>query len=61
LQSLIHDALEQHARATTQHLFSAETLQAILRGAANPFPTLRAWSLHGSPREAGGTYGGGQM
>jgi putative protein kinase ArgK-like GTPase of G3E family len=45
LQSLIHDALEQHARATTQQLFSAERLRAVLQGAENPYPTIRAWSL----------------
>jgi LAO/AO transport system kinase len=44
LQSLIHDALEQHARATTQQLFTAERLQAVLQGVENPFPTIRAWS-----------------
>lgn len=43
LQSLIHDALEQQARATTQQLFQPETLQAILQGAENPFPKIRAW------------------
>jgi LAO/AO transport system kinase len=61
LQSLIHDALEQHARATTQQLFTAERLQAVLQGVENPFPTIRAWSLYGSPRKAGGNLKRGQM
>jgi hypothetical protein len=33
------------ARATTQQLFSAERLRAVLQGAENPYPTIRAWSL----------------
>ncbi|BCW95437.1 MAG: methylmalonyl Co-A mutase-associated GTPase MeaB [Fimbriimonadales bacterium] len=49
LQSLIHDALEQQAQATTRQLFNAETLQAVLQGAENPFPKIRAWRVRENP------------
>ncbi len=43
LRSLIHDALEQQARAVAQQLFNPTTLQAVLQGTENPYPKLRAW------------------
>ncbi len=49
LQSLIHDALEQQAQATTRQLFNTETLQAVLQGAENPFPKIRAWRVRENP------------
>jgi LAO/AO transport system kinase len=45
LQLLIQDTLEQQARATTQQLFSTETLHAVLQGKENPFPKIRAWRM----------------
>jgi LAO/AO transport system kinase len=54
LQSLIHDALEQHARATTQHLFSAETLQAVLQRRGEPLPDASRMEPAWFPSRSGG-------
>ncbi|MEN3002411.1 MAG: methylmalonyl Co-A mutase-associated GTPase MeaB [Armatimonadota bacterium] len=48
LQSLVHETLEARARALTQTLFDADTLQRIARREQNPYPhLLQLWqSVH---------------
>ncbi|MCS7065941.1 MAG: methylmalonyl Co-A mutase-associated GTPase MeaB, partial [Fimbriimonadales bacterium] len=48
LQSLVHETLEARARALTQTLFDADTLQRIAQREQNPYPRLlQLWqSVH---------------